>query len=106
MRLVAGWTSPNRSAWARAGLFPPVDLGQVDASADDVLEAEAQALQGIFDVLDRLARLRVNVTRGEHLARRIGPGRAGDVSDVADHDGAGVADLGLPRRAGEYLGTF
>ena len=48
---------------------------------------------------ERLHRLRVGVAGADELSVRSGGRRPGDVDDVADADGARVADDRLPRRA-------
>ena len=96
---VAGRMRAEDFAVRLADRFPVEDVGDVHARAHDVLEGGARLLQGAADVGEDLHRLRARVALADDLSAFVGGGRARDVHDVADANGAGIADQRLPLRA-------
>src|SRR5258708_39321462 len=84
-----------------AGGLPVIGVGEVHASAVDVLEGAACVLECGCDEGQALAGLFGDVG----FIRAYGAG-AGDVDVVADADGAGEADDGLEGRGAGDVGAF
>ena len=78
-------------------LLPVADVDDVHARADDVFQARPRLLERRGDVPERLHGLGVRIALADDLSVRSGRGGARDVDDVADADGARVADDRLPR---------
>ena len=71
-----------------ADAFPVVDVGEVDAGFDDIVEACSSFGQHIFDCLEDADGLFVGVAAGS--------GGAGNLDARSDTDGAGISNEGFP----------
>lgn len=81
--------------------LPALDLSDVDARANNVLEAEAQALQRVLDVANRLNGLGVSVAGRKNFAGGVSPRRPGNVNGVAHLYGPGVSNFRFPGGSGK-----
>ena len=82
-------------------MFPVAcDVDHIDACAHDTRHRRAEMREGTFDVLECLHGLGVRVAGANQRAVGSCRGGAGDMYDIADHNGARVTDDGLVFGAG------
>jgi AcrR family transcriptional regulator len=87
-----GWADLGEDVAVRAGHLAPVTgVGEVDAGADDVLQAGARLAEGLADQVQAEPGLRVRPAGRRPSAGWDGRG-PGDQDPVADHDRAGEAE--------------
>jgi hypothetical protein len=95
-----GWADGGKNfSVGAADFFPLGDVHNIEAGADHVVESGAGFEQRGFDIFYGLQGLNVNIANADDVAVGAGSSGTGDGDDVADTDGAGIADDGLPRGA-------
>ena len=90
-----GTNGAEELAVGAADRLPLGDVGNEHASADDVMKRRTGLLECGLDSAEGLHGLKVRIARADD-AGRSDRGRASDENVLADANGAGVADDGLP----------
>jgi hypothetical protein len=103
---VAGRIEPKTSPCTRPTSAHRPMSGDEHPGTHHVVEARADLVQRRRDPAQGLPRLRFDVVAADRAATLGGRGRAGDRDPRPDAYGAGVADDGVPHRAGRHQSSL